>query len=99
LAGWGWLRWSIARPNGDYRVRGDERQLTQALLNLVLNAEEALESPPAVGCNSALTATPGRVRIAVSDNGSRVDPRCGIASSSRSSRPASPNAGSAWACP
>jgi hypothetical protein len=26
----------------DYRVRADERQLTQALLNLVLNAEEAL---------------------------------------------------------
>ena len=61
-------------PNGDYRVRGDERQLTQALLNLVLNAEEALGTASGRQLQVKLTATPDRVRIAVSDNGTGVDP-------------------------
>jgi len=61
-------------PNGDYRVCGDERQLTQALLNLVLNAEEALGTASGRQLQVKLTATPDRVRIAVSDNGTGVDP-------------------------
>src|SRR4029079_4755872 len=61
-------------PNGNYRVRGDERQLTQALLNLVLNAEEALGTALSRQLQVKLTATTDRVRIAVSDNGPGVDP-------------------------
>jgi signal transduction histidine kinase len=61
-------------PSGDYRVRGDERQLTQALLNLVLNAEEALGSTAGRQLHARLTATPERVRLEMSDNGSGVDP-------------------------
>jgi len=55
-------------------VCGDERQLTQALLNLVLNAEEALGTASGRQLQVKLTATPDRVRIAVSDNGTGVDP-------------------------
>jgi signal transduction histidine kinase len=62
-------------PNGDYRVRGDERQLTQALLNLVLNAEEGLGSTTGRRLlHAKLTATAERVRLELSDNGRGVDP-------------------------
>jgi two-component system, NarL family, sensor histidine kinase PprA len=60
-------------PNGDYRVRADERQLTQAVLNLVLNAEEALASSGSRQLQMTLTGTPEHVRLAVSDNGSGVN--------------------------
>jgi len=61
-------------PSSDYRVRGDERQLTQAFVNLVLNAEEALGNTSGRQLHVKLTASPDRVRIEVSDNGSGVDP-------------------------
>jgi signal transduction histidine kinase len=60
-------------PTGDYRVRGDERQLTQAVLNLVLNAEEALANTAGRQLHVKLTSTPEHVRVAVSDNGSGVE--------------------------
>jgi signal transduction histidine kinase len=61
-------------PNGDHRVRADERQLTQAVLNLVLNAEEALAAVGSRRLQMTLSGAPEHVRLAVIDNGSGVDP-------------------------
>jgi C4-dicarboxylate-specific signal transduction histidine kinase len=61
-------------PNGDYRVRGDERPLTQALLNLVLNSEEALASVTSRQLRVTLAGTSDVLRLTVSDTGSGVDP-------------------------
>jgi two-component system NtrC family sensor kinase len=53
-------------------VEGDERQLQQAILNLIVNAEEALEAAPARRLSIRLEETNGRVRCTVKDSG------CGI---------------------
>jgi len=42
------VRLSVAHPPPDIRVRGDERQLVQALLNLGINAIEACEASQSV---------------------------------------------------
>jgi signal transduction histidine kinase len=50
-------------------VRGDASQLEQVLLNLVLNAEQALAGSPDGRIAIRLSAQEGRVRVALSDTG------------------------------
>ena len=101
LAGWGWLRWWIAGRTGTIACARDERQLTQAVLNLVLNAEEALG-----------TASGSRQLAddADRDAGTRASRGQRQRERSRSRDPGShlravfldatsPSARSAWACP
>jgi signal transduction histidine kinase len=55
------------------QVRGDERQLAQAVLNLVLNAEEALSGQQDRQLRIALTRSDGSVQVHVADSGPGVD--------------------------
>jgi signal transduction histidine kinase len=59
------------------RIQGDRIQLQQVLLNLLMNAIEALsggDGPRVVVVRSAPDATPG-VRVAVGDSGPDLDPQ------------------------
>lgn len=51
------------------RVRGDDRQLQQVLLNLVVNAEHALANAPHRTITLRTSAMAGRVIVEVSDTG------------------------------
>lgn len=51
------------------RVRGDDRQLQQVLLNLVVNAEHAVANCPTRIITLRTSAAPGRVIVEVSDTG------------------------------
>ena len=50
-------------------VSGNERELTQLVLNLVLNAEEALANQPSRRLRLAVAGDGGRAQIVVSDTG------------------------------
>lgn len=52
-----------------FRVRGDERLLQQAVLNLIVNAEEALAGSPDRRLRMTLSHASGMVRLAVADTG------------------------------
>jgi len=54
-------------------VEGDEPQLQQALLNLIVNAEEALEAVPERRLRITVDADEARVRCAVADSGPGID--------------------------
>jgi two-component system NtrC family sensor kinase len=56
------------------KVRADERTLAQAVLNLVVNAEEALVGQPAREIRIAVTPEGSGVRILVADSGPGVAP-------------------------
>jgi two-component system NtrC family sensor kinase len=56
------------------KVRADERTLAQAVLNLVVNAEEALVGQPAREIRIAVTREGAGVRIGVADSGPGVAP-------------------------
>lgn len=80
----------IAPPAGLGKVRADVRQMEQVLVNLALNAKDALGSDPPAGSRLSfltddidlapelalgLKLPPGRyVRLTVSDTGSGIDP-------------------------
>ena len=55
-----------------FRVKGDERQLQQLVLNLLLNAEEALQGQPDRQLRMTLNRAPGRVSLSVEDSGPGV---------------------------
>jgi two-component system NtrC family sensor kinase len=61
-------------PPAACQVRGDERQLTQALLNLVLNAEEALAGYSTRQLRVAITREGASVQVRVGDSGPGVPP-------------------------
>ncbi len=66
---------SVEIPPGAFlRVSGDDRELTQVLLNLVLNAEEALANQPQRQLRIGVTGRDGRAHVAVSDTGHGVAP-------------------------
>lgn len=54
---------------GGIRVQGDEKTLLQIVLNLVLNAEDALAGHPRRDLRIAGTTRDGRVQLQVSDSG------------------------------
>jgi signal transduction histidine kinase len=58
--------------HGRLPVRGDERQLQQLVLNLLINAEEALAGQPDPRLDIAASRGDGRVRLAVHDTGPGV---------------------------
>jgi C4-dicarboxylate-specific signal transduction histidine kinase len=60
---------SVTAADGPARVRGDRGQLSQLLLNLLLNVEDALEGHPAPRARFTITRHEGHVRLTVSDNG------------------------------
>ena len=99
-----WTAWrspsASIRPHAiKSQVRGDERQLAQALLNLVMNAEEALAGHPERRLRIALAPAEGAIQVHVEDSGPGCPAgRFAPGSSSRSSRPAVPIARSASAC-
>jgi C4-dicarboxylate-specific signal transduction histidine kinase len=64
---------SAERPPGrGVEVRSDERALAQALLNLVLNAEEALAGQPERRLRVSVTAVGPTVQVQVHDSGAGV---------------------------
>jgi len=70
------LEIEISRPLAS--IRGDQTQLIQAILNLVLNALDAVSqnrNRPAEVVLHACGRTEGAVHIAVRDNGSGIDPQ------------------------
>ena len=71
----------IVDPNKNIQVLGDPVRLQQVLVNLVLNALEAMVGHPSSGkvATIELTATTGRTFIAVLDSG------CGVEESQRNS--------------
>ena len=58
--------------DGRLSVRGDERQLQQLVLNLLINVEEALAGQQDPRLHIAAYRGDGRVRLAVHDNGPGV---------------------------
>jgi signal transduction histidine kinase len=66
---------SIDRPHAiKSQVRGDERQLAQALLNLVMNAEEALSGHADRRLRIALAPAENAIQVHVEDSGPGVPP-------------------------
>ncbi len=64
---------SVDRPQlMNCHVRGDERQLVQALLNLVMNAEEALAGQPQRKLRIALALADSAIQMHVEDSGPGV---------------------------
>ena len=64
---------SVDRPQlMNCNVRGDERQLAQALLNLVMNAEEALAGQPQRQLRIALAPMDSTIQVHVEDSGPGV---------------------------
>lgn len=61
-------------PKVAAEVRGDERQLAQAILNLVLNAEEALAGQPQRTLRLSVAAVGPMVQVQVEDSGGGVQP-------------------------
>ena len=55
-------------------VRGDDRQLQQAVLNLLVNAEEALTGAAERRLRVSIETAPPNVRVTVSDTGPGVPP-------------------------
>jgi two-component system C4-dicarboxylate transport sensor histidine kinase DctB len=60
------------RPQESYRVSGQERALEQVIVNLVVNAEEALEGQAERRLALTLARVAGRVQFSVSDSGHGV---------------------------
>jgi signal transduction histidine kinase len=56
------------------QVRGDERQIAQALLNLVMNAEEALSDHAERRLRIALVPARNAIQVHVEDSGPGVEP-------------------------
>jgi signal transduction histidine kinase len=56
------------------QVRGDERQIAQALLNLVMNAEEALSDHAERRLRIALVPAENAIQLHVEDSGPGVEP-------------------------
>jgi signal transduction histidine kinase len=66
---------SVDRPQiVNCQVRGDERQLAQALLNLVMNAEEALSDHAERRLRIALVPAENAIQVHVEDSGPGVAP-------------------------
>ena len=64
---------SVDRPPlMNCHVRGDERQLVQALLNLVMNAEEAMAGQPKRQLRIALAPVDSTIHVHVEDSGPGV---------------------------
>jgi len=62
------------QPQEYYRVAGQDRALEQVVLNLLVNAEEALEGQAERRVSLTLVRAAGRVQLAVSDTGPGVPP-------------------------
>jgi two-component system C4-dicarboxylate transport sensor histidine kinase DctB len=60
------------RPHESFRVAGEDRALEQVVLNLLVNAEEALEGQAERRVSLTLARAAGRVQLAVSDTGPGV---------------------------
>lgn len=77
LAGYGLRRAGVAvarsRAEGDAKVFVDEDQIHQAVMNLVLNAQQALEGVAAPTLTIATEIRGGRVALTVADNGCGMD--------------------------
>jgi len=62
------------RPQNSYQVVGYERALEQVIVNLIVNAEEALEGGQERRLALVLARVAGRVQLSVSDTGHGVMP-------------------------
>jgi signal transduction histidine kinase len=67
------VQWDRDAVRGCF-VRGDDRQLQQVVLNLLVNAEEALTGAAERRLRVSIEAAPPNVRVAVSDTGPGVAP-------------------------
>jgi C4-dicarboxylate-specific signal transduction histidine kinase len=67
------LRWERV-PGQTFRVMGVESQLQQAVINLLVNAEEALSDQPERRLQVSLARNAGVLQLAVSDSGPGVAP-------------------------
>jgi signal transduction histidine kinase len=70
LAGQNELRLSLATDTGCLRI--DPGQLEQAIVNLVINARDAMTEPGVITIRTSIT-TDGQIAIAVSDTGTGMD--------------------------
>jgi two-component system sensor histidine kinase HydH len=68
------LALNLAAPSD--RVSGDERQLRHALLNLLINALEAMDTPGRLGVATEVSSTARRahLQVTISDTGSGISP-------------------------
>jgi two-component system C4-dicarboxylate transport sensor histidine kinase DctB len=62
------------RPQVSYRVTGQERALEQVIVNLLVNAEEALEGQADRRLSVTLARAAGHIQLSVSDTGHGVPP-------------------------
>jgi len=62
------------RPAERFRVKGNERALEQLVVNLLMNAEEALEGAAERRLSLALVRMAGHIQLSVSDTGHGVPP-------------------------
>jgi signal transduction histidine kinase len=70
------ISWSMESPDSPALVRGDQTHLTQAVLNLVMNAFDSVcdsEGPRKVTLRAA-QAEPDEIRVSVRDSGKGIDP-------------------------
>jgi C4-dicarboxylate-specific signal transduction histidine kinase len=59
-------------PDVRFRAFGDERQIQQALINLLVNAEEALAGQAERQLRITLSRAAGRLQLAIADSGPGV---------------------------
>jgi two-component system C4-dicarboxylate transport sensor histidine kinase DctB len=62
------------RATAPLRARIDPAQLLQAILNLVVNAEQAVEGVPNATIHISLRSDDRRIEVTVADNGPGLDP-------------------------
>lgn len=68
------LKFTLATPSAPVHVKGDDRALRQVLLNLLVNAREAIGANPGE-IRVRLTTNRGQAELSITDNGTGIAPK------------------------